>query len=51
MQLLTFFVTSIPFILVLFYFTLYCPWQLRWEATDDEVKHSMSGDSIVQKIG
>jgi hypothetical protein len=49
MQLLTFFIASIPFVFVLFYFTLCRPWQLRWGATDDEVKCTLSGDDIVQK--
>jgi len=34
-------------ILVLFYFILFRPWQLRWGATDGEIKRSMPGDDIV----
>ncbi len=48
MQLFTFIITSMLFI-VLCYFKLLRPWQLRWGATDDEVKCTMPGDDIVQK--
>jgi hypothetical protein len=43
-------VVSILFVLVvlaLFYLALLRPWQLRWGATDDEIKRSMPGDEIV----
>lgn len=36
-------------VLVFIYFTLFRPWQLRWGATDAEVKRSMPGDEIVDK--
>ena len=48
MQLLTF-ITAFIIIGLLCYFKLLRPWQLRWGATDDEVKCVMSGDDIVQK--
>jgi hypothetical protein len=48
MQLFTFVSTSAIFI-VLFYLKILRPWQLRWGATDDEVKCTMPGDNIVQK--
>jgi len=49
MQPFTFVIASILFVLVLCYLTLFRPWQLRWGATDDEIKHSMPGDDIVGK--
>lgn len=49
MQPFTFVIASILFVLVLFYLTLFRPWQLRWGATDDEIKRSMLGDDIVGK--
>jgi len=49
MQPFTFVIASIFFVLVLFYLTLFRPWQLRWGATDDEIKRSMLGDDIVGK--
>lgn len=36
-------------VLVLFYLTLFRPWQLRWGATDDEINRPMPGDDIVSK--
>jgi hypothetical protein len=38
---------SITIVLVIVYLTRICPWQLRWGATDDEIKRSMPGDDIV----
>ena len=35
------------FVLVVFYFTLFRPWQLRWGATDDEIRRPILGDDIV----
>ncbi len=43
MQLFTF-VT----IFVILYLKILRPWQLRWGATDDEVKCAMFGDNLVQ---
>ena len=40
---------SIFLVLALFYFALFRPWQLRWGATDDEIRCSMPGDDIVGK--
>ena len=40
---------SVLFILMLFYLLLFRPWQLRWGATDDEIRRSMPGDEIVGK--
>jgi len=34
-------------IFMLFYFISFRPWQLRWGATDDEIKRTMPGDEIV----
>jgi hypothetical protein len=48
MQLFTFVSTFATFI-VLFYLKILRPWQLRWGATDDEVKCAIPGDDIVQK--
>lgn len=36
-------------VLVFVYLTLFRPWQLRWGATDAEVKRVMPGDEIVSK--
>ncbi len=33
--------------LMLFYFARLRPWQLRWGATDDEIRRTMPGDDIV----
>ncbi|TDA66287.1 MAG: hypothetical protein D9V45_04955 [Chloroflexi bacterium] len=49
MQPYTFVIVSIFIVLVLVYLTLFRPWQLRWGATDDEIKRSMPGDDIVGK--
>jgi len=49
MQLTTLVIVSILFALALFYLALFRPWQLRWGATDEEVKRSMPGDNIVGK--
>jgi hypothetical protein len=49
MQPYTFVIASIFIVLVLVYLTLFRPWQLRWGATDDEIKRSMPGDDIVGK--
>jgi hypothetical protein len=48
MKLFTFATIFVIFILI-FYLKILRPWQLRWGATDDEVKCTMSGDDIVQK--
>jgi hypothetical protein len=40
---------SILIALPLFYLAIFHPWQLRWGATDEEVKRSMPGDNIVDK--
>jgi hypothetical protein len=48
MQLLIFITASI-IVIVLVYLKILRPRQLRWGATDDEVKCTMSGDDIVQK--
>jgi hypothetical protein len=49
MQPTTLVIVSILFALALFYLALFRPWQLRWGATDEEVKRSMPGDNIVGK--
>jgi hypothetical protein len=49
MSAFTFIIASILFFLVLSYFIFFRPWQLRWGATDDEVKFTLSSDDIVQK--
>jgi hypothetical protein len=36
-------------VLVFLYLVFFRPWQLRWGATDAEVKRSMPGDEIVDK--
>lgn len=40
-------IVSIIIVLVIVYLTRIRPWQLRWGATDDEIKRSMPGDDIV----
>ncbi|HOD06088.1 MAG TPA: hypothetical protein PKH92_13670 [Anaerolineaceae bacterium] len=40
-------ITIILVVLLLFYLILFRPWQLRWGATNDEIKRSMPGDDIV----
>jgi hypothetical protein len=47
MQPFTFVIASILFVLALVYLTRVRPWQLRWGATDDEIKRAMPGDDIV----
>ncbi|MCD4753711.1 MAG: hypothetical protein K8R40_11620 [Anaerolineaceae bacterium] len=47
MQPSTFIIASILFILSLFYLAFFRSWQLRWGATDEEIKRSMPGDNIV----
>ena len=49
MQPSTFVIASILLILALFYLAVFRPWQLRWGATDEEVKRPMPGDDIVSK--
>jgi len=49
MQPITFVIASILVVLVLGYLALIRPWQLRWGATDDEVKRIMPGDDIVRE--
>lgn len=49
MQPYTFAIASILIVFVLVYLTLFRPWQLRWGATDDEIKRAMPGDDIVGK--
>jgi len=49
MQPSTFVIAFILFVLVLFYLAFFRPWQLRWGATDEEIKRSMPGDDIVEK--
>jgi hypothetical protein len=41
------FVVTILFALVLLYFALLRPWQLRWGATGEEIRRAMPGDDIV----
>jgi hypothetical protein len=48
MQIFTF-VIIVVIVIVLLYLKFLRPWQLRWGATDDEVKCAMPGDNIVQK--
>ena len=43
----TWLIASALFVLVLVYRTRLRPWQLRWGATDDEIKRAMPGDDIV----
>jgi len=43
------FTVSLFLVLALFYFALFRPWQLRWGATDYEIKRSMPGDELVGK--
>ncbi len=40
-------IVSIIIVLVIVYLTRIRPWQLRWGATDDEIKRSMPGDDII----
>lgn len=49
MRLPTRLIASILFFLLLFYMRLFRPWQLRWGATDGEIKRSMPGDEIVDR--
>jgi hypothetical protein len=41
------FVIPILFALVLLYFAFLRPWQLRWGATNEEIRRAMPGDDIV----
>ncbi len=41
--------TFILVFLMVFYFTFFRPWQLRWGATANEIKRHMPGDDIVDK--
>ena len=43
----TFMLSISLFVLVLVYLTRLRPWQLRWGATDDEIKRAMPGDDVV----
>jgi hypothetical protein len=47
MQCFTFVIVSILLVFVPVYLAFLRPWQLRWGATDDEVKRSMPGDEVV----
>jgi hypothetical protein len=47
MQPFTFVIAFLLFGLMLGYLALLRPWQLRWGATDDEIKRAMPGDDIV----
>ncbi len=49
MQPITFVIAFLLFVLALVYLALIRPWQLRWGATDDEVKRSLPGDDIVRE--
>ena len=49
MRLPTRLIASILLVLVLFYMKIIRPWQLRWGATDGEIKRSMPGDEIVDR--
>ena len=49
MQLFTFVVTAILFILALLYFLVLRPWQFRWSTSNDEVNRTMMGDEIVHQ--
>ena len=40
-------IVAILIALMLFYFARFRPWQLRWGATDDEMRRAMPGDDIV----
>jgi len=42
-------IASSLFVLVLVYLKRLRPWQLRWGATDDEIKRPMPGDEIVRQ--
>jgi len=43
----TFMIGTSLFMLVFVYLTRLRPWQLRWGATDDEIKRPMPGDDVV----
>lgn len=43
----TFMISISLFMLVFVYLTRLRPWQLRWGATDDEIKRPMPGDDVV----
>jgi hypothetical protein len=43
------FTVSILVLIVLIYLKSVRPWQLRWGATDDEIKRAMPGDDIVSE--
>jgi len=45
----TLLIASSLFVLGLVYRTFLRPWQLRWGATDDEIKRPMPGDEIVRQ--
>lgn len=45
----TFVLAPILFVLALVYLALFRPWQLRWGATDEEIKRAMPGDEIVSR--
>ncbi|MCX6048861.1 MAG: hypothetical protein NT075_27490 [Chloroflexi bacterium] len=45
----TFMISISLFMLVFVYLTRLRPWQLRWGATDDEIKRAMPGDEIVDQ--
>jgi len=47
MQLHTLIIVSTLIVFVLIYLALIRPWQLRWGATNDEIKRTMPGDDIV----
>lgn len=49
MQPFAFVITSILIVLVPVYLALFRPWQLRWGATDNEIKRPMPGDDVVGK--
>lgn len=44
-----FVIVSVLLILIFVYRVLIRPWQLRWGATDDEIRRPMPGDDIVGK--
>jgi hypothetical protein len=50
MQLTTFVFSTKLFVLTVFYFSIFRPWQLRWGSTDKEVERAMPGDNIVDKL-
>jgi hypothetical protein len=45
----TLIIVAILFVFALFYLLLFRPWQLRWGATDEEIKRPMPEDDIVSK--